>query len=257
MRTLYEQSGIFRWTVAILFIGALLALVGAATLGTATLFGLGVDSSVQLAFALGVHLVLLLPLWMLIAGFLSAPLLRQLGVLEYYSPFLIVSRSRTGGINLHGATPFDYILRLRWSDRGRVAVRATLCWYIDGLISLIRKFESGQIPMDTEIAGTSYFFSESSARRYGFTIHSASRYIIGGLLTFPTQCMTYSFSKGYWALPPITHAKKATISGATLCAQVDRLNRVRTHLRGKVEPQSINTTPNKTVVATGYRSESK
>jgi len=230
MKTLYNRSKLFQWTVALLCVGVVGALLVAATLGTATLLGLSPYRTAEWVLAWVLHLVLLLPIWIMIACFLFAPLLRLVGHLRYYSPLLIVTRSSGGRLDLHGATLFDYVLLFRWRDRGRPAVRKTMLWYIDGLIALARDIERGRYPADTTLSGTSYFFSESSAKRYGFRVEKGSRFAFGGFLTYPTQFLTYSFAQGRWAFPPILKAKNATTNGATLCTRIPRLERVRKHL---------------------------
>jgi|GEM_PF-4419842 len=236
MRKLFGKSSFCRWVVSFIFLGVLCALVISATFIVAALIGLRMDSSLQLASALGLHVLLCLPFWMLVFGFFGAPLLRQIGLLQYYSPFLIVSRAKEGVLQLHGGTPFDFFLRFDWQDRGSPVVQTTLYWYIQGLISLAREIESGHIPMDTQISGTSYFFSENSALRLGFTIERDWRHLIGGILTYPTQFLTYSFAKGRWALPRITQSKRASIDGAKLCSRIGHLERLQNRLqdcRGK------------------------
>jgi di/tricarboxylate transporter len=231
MKSRHTQSKPLQWTVALLFLAALVALVLIVTLSVARLFGLSCEHPAHLGLAMAAHIVLFLPLWLLLSLFLLAPLFRLTGVLRYYSPYLIASRAQRGRIYLHGATPFDYLLLFRWRDRGRPAVQCILLWYVDGLLALARELERGRLPLDTTISATSYIFSAGSARRYGFTVEEAPRFSIGGYLTYPTQLLTYSFAQGRWALPPIHRARQATIDGATLRAQVSRLERLQTRLR--------------------------
>lgn len=237
MKSLYARSKLLQWTLALSFLIVFIALVLIATLGTAFTFELPLDDPAQMALAVVVHLALFLPLWMLVCLFLLAPLFRLTGVLRYYSPYLIVSRSGRDRIDLHGATPFDYLLLFRWRDRGRPAVRCILLWYIEGLIALAREIESGCLPIDITLSATSYIFSADTARRYGFTVDESPRFACGGFLTYPTQFLTYSFSQGHWALPPLHRAKKATISGAKLCSQVTHLERVQKRLRGGLDAE--------------------
>jgi hypothetical protein len=235
MKSLYARSQFFRWIVALWFLIVLLVLVLMATFGVAFMFGLRVDAPAELGLAMVAQLVLLLPLWMLVSLFLLAPFFRLTGVLRYCSPYLIVTRSRRDRIDLHGATPFDYILLFRWRDRGRHAVRCILLWYVDGLVALVREIEGGRFPPGTTVSATSYIFSAATARRYGFTVDDVPRFACGGFLTYPTQLLTYSFARGRWALPPVHRARRATIAAADLCAQTARLERVRKRLRRGLE----------------------
>jgi len=230
MKRLHARSKLIQWTVALVLLIVFIALLSIALLATASVLGLQADNPVQLAVALAIQFVVLLPLWMMAAIFFFAPLLRLVGALRYYSPYLIVTRSSGGRVDLHGATLFDYLLLFHWSERGRPAVRKILAWYVEGLLSLVREIEKGDLPDNTVLSATSYIFSESIARRYGFHVETASRFSVGGFLTYPTQLITYSFAKGIWAFPPILRARRATISGAALAAQSARLQRLLSRL---------------------------
>lgn len=230
MKGLQTRFALARWAVALLLLAALMVLCSIALIGTVALFGWSLASPLQLCLAMGLQLSLLLPFWMMAGIFFAAPLLRLLGTLRYYSPYLVVTRSRDGHLDLHGATLFDYLLLFRWSDRGRQAVRKILIWYVDGLLAIIREIKQGKIQRDTIFSATSYIFSESIARRYGFRVEASRWFSIGGFLTLPTQFVTYSFAKGHWALPPILRARRATIDGTTLCAQSARLQRLLSRL---------------------------
>ena len=239
MKSLYARSQICQWTVALVFLLVLLVLALIATFGVAFMFGLRLDAPAQMGLAVVAQFVLFLPLWMLVSLFLMAPLFRLTGVLRYYSPYLIVSRSRRDRMDLHGATLFDYLLLFRWRDRGRHAVRCILLWYVDGLVALAREIQGGGVPAGTTVSATSYFFSAATARRYGFTVDEAPRFACGGFLTYPTQFLTYSFARGRWALPPVHRARRATIAAADLGSQLARLERVQKRLRGELEPHAL------------------
>lgn len=238
MKRIDARPKLIQWTVALVLLIAFIALFAMAVLVTASVLSLQPDNPVQLAVALAIQLGVLLPLWMMAAIFFLAPLLRLVGALRYYSPYLIVTRSRGGSLDLHGATLFDYILLFRWSDRGRPAVRKILIWYVEGLLALVREIEKGDLPDNIVLSATSYIFSESIARRYGFRVETASRFSVGGFLTYPTQLITYSFAKGRWAVPPILCARRATISGADLVAQSDQLEKLYRRLAQKDAGQS-------------------
>jgi hypothetical protein len=231
MRSFYNQPLLIQWTVALFLLGIAAMLVGMATWGSAVLLGLRVDSPSQLGLALLVALVLFLQAWLLVLGFLATPFLRLAGVLCYYSPFLIVARVRDGQLGLHGALPFDYLLLFRWCDRGRPAVSRILLWYVEGLMRLARETEQGQIAGDTQIAATSYIFSSRAMQRLGFRTESGSRFALGGIVTFPTQFLTYSFARGRCSLPPVQRACKATITASELCSKLVYLQRLHHRFR--------------------------
>jgi hypothetical protein len=226
MRSFYDQPLFIQWTVALFLLGIAAILVGMAAWGSAILLGLRLDSPPQVGLALLVALVLFLQAWLLILGFLATPLLRLVGVLCYYSPFLIVARVGDGQLGLHGALPFDYLLLFRWCDRGRPAVRRILLWYVEGLMCLAREIEQGKIAGDTVITATSYIFSSRSMQRLGFRAENGSRFSFGGIVTFPTQFVTYSFARGRWSLPPVLRGCKSTITAAELCSRLGYLQRL-------------------------------
>lgn len=230
MRQVLARSKLVQWMVAMALLLIFIALFTMAALVVVAVFGLQADDPAQLALVVAIQLGLFLPVWMMAAAFCFAPLLRLLGALRYYSPYLVVTRSHHGNLDLHGATLFDYILLFRWSERGSPAVRKILIWYVEGLLAIIREIEAGKIQSDTVFSATSYIFSESIARRYGFGVETSPRFSIGGFLTLPTQFVTYSFAKGRWAFPPIQRARRATISGAALCLQSARLERLLSRL---------------------------
>ncbi|MBL9160346.1 MAG: hypothetical protein JNJ70_22885 [Verrucomicrobiales bacterium] len=230
MKEWYERSNAVRWLVALVLLIGFAVLFGGPAFWIAAALGLDYGNPLHLGTVVVLQLVLLLPFWMLMANFFFAPLLRLAGSLRYYSPYLVVTRGRKGSRALHGATLFDYVLWFRWSERGPRAVRKILTWYVEGLLALAREMDQGNIPRDTVFSATSFIFSASLARRYGFRVEDGTRFSLGGLLTYPTQLLTYSFARGRWALPPVFRSKRATITGAALCAQVDRLQRLRSRL---------------------------
>ena len=230
MMKLYDRSPFLPWTVALLLLLGFIALDIIAMLATAAALGLNASAPAHLAAALALPLFGLLPLWMTAANFFCSPLLRLVGALRYVSPYLVVTRSGKGHLHLHGASLFDYLLLFRWTDRGPPAVRKILAWYVEGLLALAREVEQGRIPPETVLCATSYIFSASTARRFGFKVERASRFSFGGLLTYPTQLVTYSFAQGRWTLPPVAKAKRATITGAALSAHTARLQRLRERL---------------------------
>lgn len=235
MNSFYEQPRLVQWALAILFAGVAFALMAFAAFGIAEAVGLRMDSPLQVGMALVVAVGIFLPFWLLVCAFFFAPLLRLSGVLRYYSPYLIVTRADRGRLCLHGALPFDYLWLFCWQQRGRPAVRRILLWYVDGLIALAREVETGQIHPGTEISGTSYILNGNSLRRLGFKIENAPGAAVGGVLTFPTQFLTYSFARGRWSLPPIHRTKKATISAAELRSRLGPLLDLRERLCSAVD----------------------
>lgn len=183
--------------------------------------------------AVAVVALLPLPLWLTLANLAGAPLLRLVGVLQYYSPMFLVTRSGGRRLYLHGATLFDYACCMRWRDRGSKARRMTLELYLEGMLGLIHDVESGHVPQAALITGTSYFFSTRQAHRLGFRVEESWRLAFGGLMTYPAHFLTYSFAKGHWAFPNVLNAKRASISGAGLIQQKGKFEALLNRLQNK------------------------
>ena len=122
LKTLYAQSRLCQWTLALFFLFAFCALVTAVSLGIAASLGLRWYVISELMIAVYGNLCLLLPVWMLAANFLTAPFLLSIGLYKYYSPYLIVTGSRHRGLQLHEPCSYYWLL-LGWEERGRPAVR--------------------------------------------------------------------------------------------------------------------------------------
>jgi hypothetical protein len=242
MKGWHERSQIVQWLVALTLLVIFATLFAIPALWIVAALGMDHGNPVHLGLVVLLQLIVLLPFWMLMANVFFTPLLRIVGALRYHSPYLVVTRGGNGSLILHGASLFDYLLLFRWSERGPLAVRKILIWYVEGFLALAREVEEGRIPGCTVISATSYIFSASVARRYGFHVEQGARFSLGGLLTFPTQLVTYSFARGRWALPPISRAKRATITGAALSSQIARLQRLRERLL-----RPIRTTPHATL----------
>jgi len=217
--------------IALLSLFAFFGAFEGAVIGTQALLRMRGFSGYLQAMALVA--LLPLPLWLTLANLTGAPLLRLVGMLQYYSPMFLVTRSGGERLYLHGATLFDYALCMRWRDRGRQARRKTLILYIEGLLGLIQDIELGHVPQAAFITGTSYFFSARQGRRLGFKVEESRRFAFGGLLTYPTHFLTYSFAKGHWAFPNVLNARRASISGAGLLKQKGKFHALLNRLQNK------------------------
>ncbi|HYG34505.1 MAG TPA: hypothetical protein VEC99_06965 [Clostridia bacterium] len=228
------KTGVGQWFLAmfLLFVYGM-ALVLAA-LGTQ--FVLHLPGLAGYRQAMGLAVLVPLPLWMLLSSLLVAPLMRLLGMLKYYSPLFVVTGSQSR-VYLHGATLYDYALHLRWRERGVEARLKTLIWYVEGLLGLIRDIQSGAVPATAKITGTSYFFSPHRAQWFGFRVEESWQFALGGILTYPTQLLTYSFAKGRLAFPNVFRAKRASITGARLLEQKTKLEALLERLKDRRQPR--------------------
>jgi hypothetical protein len=161
-----------------------------------------------------------LPLLFLVvpaAQFALTPLWRLSGAYRYHSPMLFTVARGTHAYELHGGTPYDYVLHMRWSERGPRATRTLLRLYLAGLLGIITEIEQGRIPGDARITGTSYFFSDRTMRKLGFRLEAPGFLDrLHLLLDVLSLVATYSYARGRLTLPRVWRARQATITAAGL-----------------------------------------
>ena len=89
--------------------------------------------------------------------------------------------------------------------------------YHSAMLKSALRVEAGEIPPDMSVTGTSYFFSEHSARRLGFRIERAGfrlRCVLA--LYFLDLLVLYSLARGRLAVPNVLNARRVVISGGEL-----------------------------------------
>ncbi|MFI5180650.1 MAG: hypothetical protein ACHQPI_04605 [Thermoanaerobaculia bacterium] len=155
------------------------------------------------------------------------PLLRETGLYRYHSALLKATvRTRTT-YEVHGGTALDYFFHFRWTDRGGRASRKALTAFLEGFIDIARRVETGEIDGNVEVTGTSYFFSERTARRLGFRVeHPGLRLRLVLILYYADLVMLYSFIRGRVAFPNVLDARRAVILGRDLAARRADLERL-------------------------------
>jgi hypothetical protein len=213
-----------RWSVALLLVGVGLG---------ATLLPLLLLPPLAGTLALLLALPLLVPVW----ETACAPLFRLVGIHRYFSPLLFAEAPEAGTLVVHGGTLWDYLLHLRWSERGRAARRRTLRFYLDGFLAIAAEVERGRLSPDTTITGTSFFFSERTARGLGFALHPVEPWARRELLlSLPVLFCKTSFAAGRFAVPRLSRLRRASISGAGLLRSRERMRALRLRLEGGITP---------------------
>ena len=136
--------------------------------------------------------------------------------------------------DLHNGTSFDYLFVMRKVETGRPFQNTMLAYYVEGLLKIIEELETGKIPPGITISGTSYFFSESTAERIGFTVVPPSQFLKLNLyINFIDLTWTYSLAKGKLSFPNLRAAKGVTIQGDELLNRKDYLVGLHAYLKGK------------------------
>lgn len=174
------------------------------------------------------------PLWLLaipviktIGHFSIAPLMRLTGFLNYYSPMLLVVRTAYNKWELHNGTTFDYILNMKWKQKGAIASKFIMINYLKGLLKIINEIEEKKISNEITILGISYIINKKTAERLGFTVERPNIYRrILFVIDYFTLFLMYSFSKGKIAFPNVFKVKKMKISGSRLVASKEIIKQV-------------------------------
>jgi hypothetical protein len=163
---------------------------------------------------------LVFPVALSVFQFCATPFLRNSGLYRYHSEMLKATVRTDRTWEIHGGTSWDYVRLFRLSESGAVATRRLLRSYLEGLLDIARLVESGAIPPETTVTGTSYFFSEKSARRLGFRLEPAGPRLRAVLVLYYLDLvLLYSFARGRIAFPNVLKARRAAIRAADLAAK--------------------------------------
>lgn len=177
---------------------------------------------------------LLFPLIMPIFQFGFTPLFRLIGLYKYLSPMLLVYAPSQKKYDLHNGTSFDYLFVMKGIEPGRAFQNVMLCYYLEGLLQIIQELEAGDIPPEIEISGTSYFFSESTAKRLGFELVPINSFLKFNLyMNFIDLTWMYSLAKGRWTVPNFKEVKSVKTTGAELLKNKAYLLDLHAYLRLK------------------------
>ncbi len=161
--------------------------------------------------------LLLLPILAPIFNLVSVPFFRLIGYYKYLNPYVLSTIQTEKEYDLHNVFTFDYLVNFKWADRGKKAQRTLLGHYFKALLTIIERIETGQLSPEVKIVGHSYFFSDRTAEKLGFTISkAASFWVINSALQFIELTYLYSFSQGKWAMPKFWKVKRAEIVGSDL-----------------------------------------
>ena len=195
--------------------------------GPALLAAAGLGAAAALLTAPMPVFLLAGPVAVSVFQFCLTPLLTLFGIFRYHSPMLKATVRTDRLYEIHAGTTFDFVARLRWSDRGPAAARLLLVWFLEGLLDIASLVERGELPPTIRVVGTSYFFREATAVRLGFSVHPASlRLRLNLLLNLLDITCMYSFTRGRVALPNVFAVKEAAILGGELVARKGEIGRL-------------------------------
>lgn len=149
--------------------------------------------------------------------FLMTPFLTLIKSYTYLSPMLLVFGASDKKYDLHNGTTFDYLMHLRGTKSGNPLRNKILKYYLEGLLVIIKKIEDKELPETVLVRGSSYFFSENTAKRLGFKIKAAGIFEkINLVFNYIDLFWTYSVSKGKISFPNLKNINTAEIYGSDL-----------------------------------------
>lgn len=161
--------------------------------------------------------LMLIPIVIPFANFALIPFTRILGFATYLSPMVLTFGKDIKDYQLHNVQSFDYFVNFKWSERGRAAKRKLLRYYMEALLEIIRRIDTGELPESLVVVGNSYFFNERTTQKLGFTIGKANIYrILNSVISFVEISLLFSFTEGKLSLPKLWNVKKASITGTVL-----------------------------------------
>ena len=163
--------------------------------------------------------------------FLASPFFTLIGTYKYLSPMLLVYSPNVKKYDLHNGTSFDYLLVMKGVKPGIEWRNKLLVYYLEGLLKIVDEIENNGLPGTVEIKGTSYFFSERTAKRLGFKIKAAGfTEKFNLVLNFIDLTWMYSLAYGRFMLPSLSKIKMASIGGDELVRNKEALIRIKLYL---------------------------
>jgi hypothetical protein len=117
--------------------------------------------------------------------------------------------------------------------------RQLLIYYLEGLLSVIDRIEAGELPDTVEVRGSSYFFSDNTARRLGFDLQKTGIFErLNLMINYLDLLWMYSLAHGKLTWPNLRQIKTAVTTGARLQAQKTVLQQLQSYLE-KRQPKTV------------------
>jgi hypothetical protein len=164
--------------------------------------------------------------------FLTTPFFTLIGMYKYLTPMLLVYNPSQTKYDIHNGTSFDYLLVMSTTKPGVAWRTKMLGYYLEGLLLIVAKIEKRELPSSIEISGSSYFFSERTAKRIGFELNRTGVFERVNLIANALDLIwMYSLAQGKFIVPNLFAVKTAKISGERLVDQKEKLENLYRFLK--------------------------
>ena len=166
--------------------------------------------SLFISLKTGVYLITIftLPIVLsIIAPFFDTPSLKKSGKLIYHSLLFITDTPKSGVINIHGGTLFDYAFVIDKKMNGKQRTNFIIQQYLQGLLHFLEECENKKTD-DLKIRGTSYIMNERTVERIGFKVIKTDfiQYLIL-VYNYFNILIAYSIAKNKLAFPRLKNLK--------------------------------------------------
>lgn len=218
MNSFYRLPKIVQWTIAV-FMLLLVFLIMATWMNL---------MEVHILYVFGAFLVV--PFFQ----FLATPFFTLTKIYTYLSPMLLVYAANKKTYDLHNGTGFDILmikgntpLGLKWRQR-------VMLYYLEGFLKIIDLIESKELPETLEIRGSSYFFSDQTSERLGFSTKKTPVHEKFNIyLNYLDLIWMYSISKGKLSFPKVNDIKTVSTSGSELLKRKEQFVNLLDYLKNR------------------------
>jgi len=163
------------------------------------------------------------------------PLLTLLKVADFKSELLFITKDASKNYDIHFGSLFDCILSGLFRGKRGGFKDLMLYFLVDGMLNIIKDIEAGRINKEVEIRGSSYFFNQKTAKKFGFQsmeMKVSHKYIL--YLNYLEILLVFSFSKGRFSLPNIGDFNSVKTTGAQLVEHKVYIEKLHKMLKSKV-----------------------
>jgi len=191
-------------------------------IATMTVFVIIMTAWFDITFSNPIYL-LLLPLIISIFHLTTPPTFRIFGLYKYLSPMFLVNIPTKEKYELHNGTSYDYLLNI--SRMRKLGPKRTLLIdYLKGLLTIIDEIQIGKLPDTVTVKGSSYFFSERTANRFGFNIEEVTMsQKLNAIFNYLDLIWMYSIANKKLSFPDLKKMKVAKIKGYDLVKQKENI----------------------------------